>query len=339
MEESIILLKQTPVFISKIEDAGKEVKEAIASLNLDSMVATSDTIQSLKDTRSELNKKSKRYAEEFKTAISPVTTTVKEVTDKFKEEIKVEFDKADKVLKTTITNFELSLKEEIQKEIQLFFDEYAVSVEIYFVKFTDAKININLSTSKKKYREQCVEFIDRVKSDIDLIATENYSAEMMAEYKSNGYNSSYAITTVRKRKEAERSEKEREATARYNKRCYSLTKMAFIRHDVPAILCFVSDESIYVDDSDIRNLSDKEWVKKYSEIEYKVNEYHKSNKSNEEAKEEVKQVISKPLSTPKVETKVDEYERVAEFKVTATIDKLKLLAAFLKENNIKYETL
>ena len=54
--------------------------------------------------------------------------------------------------------------------------ELCLSENIDFVTFESVALDINLSTSEKKYKEQCNEFISRIKDDLALIGTQDECA-------------------------------------------------------------------------------------------------------------------------------------------------------------------
>ena len=70
-----------------------------------------------------------------------------------------------------------------------------------------------MSITAKKLKEQCTAFLDRVMDDIQLIATQEHTAEILVEYKKL-LNVSQAIRTVKERFEAIAAEKAREEAER-----------------------------------------------------------------------------------------------------------------------------
>ena len=81
-----------------------------------------------------------------------------------------------------------------KKKVIAYFEEYAQSKNIDFVKFGDANINVTLTASLKSLKDQAKKFIDKVVDDIALINTQENDAEIMFEYKRT-FNVSQAITT------------------------------------------------------------------------------------------------------------------------------------------------
>jgi len=99
-------------------------------------------------------------------------------------------------------------------EVKTYFDELCVASDIDFLEFENVGLTINLSTSDKKYKEACNEYVSRVNDDLALIETQEFEAEIIAEYKIN-LNASKAIKEVKDRKEREAQEIERKKQKEY----------------------------------------------------------------------------------------------------------------------------
>ena len=65
-----------------------------------------------------------------------------------------------------------------------------------FVKFGNVGININLSTSIKKYREEVDAFIAKINDDMNLIETQGEKAQIFVDYKKD-LNVARAINDVK----------------------------------------------------------------------------------------------------------------------------------------------
>ena len=76
-----IKLVQMPVIQHKLVEVGKEVKRRIEELNLPNLIATEDTIQSLKTLRADLNKEAK----EFEDSRKMIKTKINEPYDEFEQ--------------------------------------------------------------------------------------------------------------------------------------------------------------------------------------------------------------------------------------------------------------
>ena len=83
-----------------------------------------------------------------------------------------------------------------------------MSKNIDFITYENAGINVTLSASLKKLKEQARAFIDRVCEDLALIDMQEHSAEILVEYKQS-LNVSAAIVSVNERLQAIEAERER----------------------------------------------------------------------------------------------------------------------------------
>lgn len=116
----------------------------------------------------------------------------------YKELISDKYKNADVQLKRKIDNVESELKLQKENNIREYFNEYCESEGIDFIKFEQIGLNINLSATEKSLREHVKSFIDKVKSDIELIQHEDNFAEIMIEYTKH-LNVSRAIIEVKER--------------------------------------------------------------------------------------------------------------------------------------------
>lgn len=198
--------------ISEIEDNIQDVKEYALKLseyyNLKQF--DEETLKSAKTERTEVNKFKDKVAE-FRKAI---TKKYNEPLEKFTEEAK----NAEKILKETydtinnqISVYELKQKQKKEETIKAYFYEYCESLNINFVDYSQANINVTLSASMKSLKDKAKEFADKIVDDIKLINSQQYVDEMMIEYKKD-LNVSRAITEVNDRHaELEKVQQEKEA--------------------------------------------------------------------------------------------------------------------------------
>lgn len=220
-----IVLKQAPVISHKLSEIGANVTTRLKELNLESLVATEDTVKALKSLRAELNKELKEFEDQRKAVKAAINAPFNEFESVYKAEISEKYDTAVNTLKLKIDSVELKLKEEKRNDIIAYFDELAAAESIDFVKFDNVGVEVNLSASVKSLKDACIAFIDRVKSDLALIDTQDYKAEILAEYKIN-LNVSKAITTIVDRKAREKAEDERLAKIEAEKAAYNVAYVA-----------------------------------------------------------------------------------------------------------------
>jgi hypothetical protein len=342
-----IKLVQSPVITHKLQEAGKSVSKRIEDLELDKQVATVDTVKSLKDLRAELNKELADFETQRKFIKEGVNNPYNEFEALYKVEISEKYKSAIDLLKDKIASVEDKIKSEKKESVETYFKELCVSEKIDFITFEKLGIEINLSTTEKKYKEQVHNYITKVVDDINLIKSTDFEAEILTEYKLS-LNVSSAITTVKTRKENEKKEEERLKAEQKVNRINSLEKLGMKYVEITDSYEF--NDTIYVSVSDINSLSKDEFTSKYHDCEAKI----KDAKSKELQVSEPKTIpvvesplnghssskIAAPVLAPKVET-VKEVEplKTASFQVNATMTQLRALGTYMKENNITYKNI
>jgi len=360
MKNNEIVLKQLPIIVHKLQDAGKSVQKRIDSLELDKQVATEETVKSMKVLRAELNKEVKDFEEQRGYIKSEVNKPYLEFENIYKTEITDRYKKATDLLKNNIDTVEFKIKKEKENNIKEYFDELCVAEGIDFVKFESLKIEVNLSTAEKKYKEQVYAFIEKVNDDLALIKATDFEAEIMTEYKLT-LNASKAITTVKTRKESEAAEEAKIKAELIQNRKNALIKLGL--NYVEITNAYEYNDDIFVSLSDVINRSKEEFIKIHAEVSAKIKsskevesekivqpetieikvelfEVSKTEGINPETGHSriVKPVITAPISAPKVEV-VEEEIKTASFEVKATMTALRGLGAYMKENGIEYKNI
>jgi len=351
-----IKLIQSPVIQHHLVEMGKNVTERLSALNLDKQIATEDTVKTLKTLRSELNAEAKEFEEQRKFIKNAVLSPYDEFEAVYKTDIIEKYKAADLLLKDKINAFEMNVKTEKKNNLIAYFNEICAVECIDWLSFDRLELDINLSTSEKKYKEQISEEIGRIKDDLSLIATDKYSAEILVEYKKT-LKASQAIQNVRRRKEAERLEEERIRFQRTESRKSKVIGLKFIYHDLSRTYNWVLDESIMISFSDIENLSIEDWSKKYVELQSKVEQRKKELEPQSEILQAPVTQAEIPFQQvqPAVEAKEMEIQDVpfepnpdegteeeifnAKFIVSATYRQLMALKEFLVSNNYNYQNI
>jgi len=349
-----IKLVQSPVISHKLQEAGKAVSKRIEELELDKQIATVETVKSLKDLRAELNKELADFESQRKFIKEGVNNPYNEFETIYKVEISEKYKSAIDLLKDKIAFVEDKVKSEKKESIEAYFKELCISEKIDFITFDKLGIEINLSTTEKKYKEQIHEYITKVVDDLNLIKSTDFEAEILTEYKST-LNASKSITDVKNRKEKEKAEEERLKAEQKVNRINLLEKLGM--HYVEITNAYEFNADIYITMSDINFLSKDDFIKKYHDCEAKINDVKAKEISSKaleievdatapevvvySKKEEAKPApVSKPIEAPKVEAvKEAEPLKKASFEVTATMTQLRALGAYMKENNISYKNI
>lgn len=320
MEE--IKLVQAPKITHDLVAVGKSVTARLDALNLNNQVVTSDTIQSLKNLRAELNKEFAEYEDQRKTIKKLVNEPYTEMEDVYKREITEKYNAAGETLKTKIGQFEDLQKEEKRNNIFSYFTELCFSEEIDFIKFDDLGLKFDLTTTEKKYREQIDAFISKVKDDLQLIDTQEAKAEILVEFKKT-LNASKAITTVTERKAAEREEELRIQEQKILNRKNALLAANLTFDEMTKVYAFNDD--IYISQNDLEILTPEAFKIKLDTIKQQIAELQPSE----------------TVKAPTVATQSAESEKVfrLHFEAFATKKQAEKLKQFLIENNIEYKNL
>lgn len=335
-----ITLVQSPVIAHKISEAGKSVSERIKSLEIEKQIATVETVKSLKDLRAELNKELEAFEAQRKYIKEGVNAPYLEFENLYKVEISEKYKSAIDLLKDKITSVELQLKNEKKQSVEVYFNELCFAEKIDFLKFDNLGLEINLSTSEKKYKEQVHSFISKVVDDLKLIKTTDFEAETLTEYKLT-LNVSQAITTVKNRKQQEEVEKARILATRTQNRIKELTSIEMNFVDITNSYEFNAD--IYISKEDVEQLEETEFIKKVSELQVKIANVKSTNSTDLSQPKEAENIensktLSAPLSAPKVE-ETPEPLKTASFEVTATMTQLRALGDYMRANNIIYKNI
>lgn len=334
--ENQIVLKQKPIIEHQLKLIGKSVTERLAELNIDNLVANNDTIKSLKKLRSELNKEMSDYENQRKTLKLAIFNPYKEFEEIYKEEISDKFTGAIEKLKDKIMSVEIKIKEEKEENIKAYFIELCQSEEIDFILYPQLGIEINLSTTEKVYKEKVNEFISKIKDDLELIKTQEFEAEIMAEFKKS-LNASSAITIVQQRKEADRLEAERIKRAEFNRRSIELNKIGMDIDEQTNTFQF--NDNIYIGIETIKEFDKKTFGEKLIEFDEKIKAYKNHGQQTIPIEEKKAEPIKAPIEIKQEEKKPELEIVTASFEVKGTLGQLKALGQYMKENNITYKNI
>lgn len=348
-------LKQAPVITHELKQIGQSVAQRIAVLNLENQIATSDTIQFMKELRAELNKEYTELETQRKTLKKAVLSPYDEFELEYKTEVTERYVPAVGLLKDKIAEYEIKIKDEKKQNVLFYFNELCLVEGIDFVKFESVIPELTLSTTETAYKKQCKEFIAKTVDELNLIDTQPHKAEILVEYKKT-LNAAKAIKDIQDRKEAERQEKERIKIVETQRRSKELVNRSLVFRDITKSYNYISDDSIYILNSEVEELSKDDFNKKIVEIENKIEQYKKSmikpvepeipklgelyNKMSSSATqptEEIKTVVE-PLKAPTIE-QPKEPIFPAKFECWGTMSQLTELGQYMKQNNITFKNL
>lgn len=213
MNEELITLKQAPIIVyEKIKAVGQQIESKIAELNLDNQLVTEDTLKSAKNTRTMLRKELAVFEEQRKFIKEQVNAPYEAFEKAYKEHIKIHYDKADSTLISKIDEVQNRLLNDKRGRIKDYFTELCQSQGIDFLIFERLPLNIILSDSDKKFKNEVANFVSEVSKSLQLIESlkepDEFKAEMLTEYKQT-LDVTRAIQNAQYRKQQRESELQR----------------------------------------------------------------------------------------------------------------------------------
>lgn len=305
-----IKLKQKPIITHELVKVGESVTKRLADLNIEGQVATVDTVKTIKKLRATLNKEHEQFNDDIKTVLSPVSSVIDEVKESFKINISEKYKSADDILKSKVAIVEDKVKANIRNAIELYFNELCQSEEIDFLKFENVGLTINLSTTEKKYKEQCNAFVMKVKDEIALIETNKYKLEIMVEYRST-LNVAASIKTVQDRKKKEEEERLRLEKQKHLARSKKLISIGLEAN--AETKSYMYSNEIYVSWDSVKDIEEKEFTEKIIELDELV-------KADKKEKLEAAKLKEKPFGKVIVQEEpiITKTEQVTESKKPIT---------------------
>lgn len=334
-----ITLQQPAIISHRLAEEGKKIDAKINGLNIGNLVASDDTIQSLKKTRAELNRLKSDYAEQFKSVINLAMGPINQAKAEYKQNIPEKIEDATKKLSEKITNFESEILAKKEASVKAYFNELCQSEGIDFVPWEKTGIKIMLSVTEKKYKEQVLVFVDRIKDDLGLIKAQAYKVEILAEYKKT-LNASNAVTSVTDRKNREKAEADRLAAVENKRRCDALTG-AGLEYDNFSKTYHVGDMVVF-DHDYIMGVERREFEIAVADFsEEKKPETSKTGNPTQQTIFGDRGAIAAPIGKP--EEKKPEAQKPklfrAVFEVTGTKEQLMSLGKYMRDDKIIYKNI
>lgn len=205
--QDLIVVKQLPQIEEHLKELSLEVEQKVE--NAKSLVCTEENVTTIKQIRASLNKEFKEVENQRKIVKEQILAPYMQFEEIYKMYISDKYKSADNDLKEKIDSTENELKNIKEQEIKDYFEEYKKANNIDFVTYSQARINVTLSASRKSLKEQAKQFIDKIVDDLKLINTQEHKTEILVEYKKS-LNVSQAITSVTNRFKAIEEEKKRQ---------------------------------------------------------------------------------------------------------------------------------
>lgn len=192
----LAILKQQPIIdMSGMAQIGEKVKERLSVYNFEQLVVDEENVKAIKKLRTELGSEFKTFEEARKSIKQGITDPYTQFENSYKDNVANLYKDADAKLKRAIDEVEDGMKQAKREEVKRYFDDLKEFMEIDFVTFEQANINVTLTASMKSLKEQAQQFLERIESDLVLIESQEHSERILVAYKSS-LNVSHAITSV-----------------------------------------------------------------------------------------------------------------------------------------------
>ncbi len=205
----LITIETLPVIKYHLEQLSKEIKEKVDKAN--ALIVNDETVKEVKQVRADLNKEFTELESQRKAVKQAIMSKYDEFEEIYKENVSNLYKNADVELKNKIDNVENQLKEEKKEELELFAKEYIkVNNLENIMSFDDIPLNITLSASMKSLKEETKRFIEDVANDIELIKLEEYSDEILLEYKKTFDFTKSKLDVLTRKKQLEEIQKQQE---------------------------------------------------------------------------------------------------------------------------------
>lgn len=177
----IIKIQHLPEIFEQLEKVGKFVDEKLKGVT--DLKATDTNKSNLKDKRTEINNTLSILEDKRKEIKKAIEAPYDVFNEKYTKEVKDKLEEASKTLTGKINFIEDTQKKAKEKLLRKFFEEYKISKNIDFVTFEQMHLNIILSITEVKYKNDIVKFLDKVSDELDLINLQSSKEEIMYEYK------------------------------------------------------------------------------------------------------------------------------------------------------------
>ena len=196
----MLVCTQPPVISENLMDLQQRVNTIIEMIS--QLPKTPESVPQVKKARADLRRYFDSLDEQRKAVKAAVMAPYNDAEAKYKSLVSDPIKKADRLCKDFVDGVELSMKQECEYGLREYFNELLVANHVEFLKYEQAGIVVDMASAKqktpKKLREQLVQFVARVSSDVDRIAEMDDSEEIMVEYQKT-LNVADAIGTVLER--------------------------------------------------------------------------------------------------------------------------------------------
>lgn len=213
-KKKLFELTQVPVLEYKFEELGETIKKMVSKY--ENLIITEDTRKDIKKSKATLTKKLKEFEQERKEIKNKVLAPYSQFEELYKSNVSLPMKNVIDDFTMQINHLEEQLKKEKERELLQFFVNFVkANPTVNFIKYSDLNINVTLSASLKKLKEEVEEKMTNYLSDIYTIAQMEDEIKIMAIYKDNlNLTKSIAMVEDMKKKEEEARIKKEERLKR-----------------------------------------------------------------------------------------------------------------------------
>lgn len=195
----LIQVTQLPIIQEQLMSIKEQFERETAEAR--SMACTEETLKSVKEHRARITKVFNALEDKRKQAKKAILAPYEAFEEVYKACVIDIYKPCDKELAEKIAEVEKGLKAEKYELAANYFEECCQSAGINFIPFERLDLKIGLSTTKKSIRDKISAFVNKVTEELVLIETQEYGAEILAEYRLS-LNVAQAINKVNERHKA-----------------------------------------------------------------------------------------------------------------------------------------
>ena len=198
--QELIKVESLPKIFYQLEEIGKVVDNAL--VGIEDMVCDEDNKKEVKKRKQEITAFKNMMEDRRKQIKSQVMAKYDEFNKKYEEEVKSKLVNAESVLTEKYTAIETQQKLDKENELREFVAQHCKDKKIH-IDFERIGLNITLSASIKSLKEQALNAIEKVASDLKLIELEEYKDEILLEYNKSFDFVSAKMTVIDRHKQLE----------------------------------------------------------------------------------------------------------------------------------------
>lgn len=194
----VVKVTQLPKIYSQLEVIGKYIDKNLEGL--DDLECTEENKQKVKNRRAEINKTLDVLENKRKEIKKAIEEPYNQFVEKYDTECKNKLKNASASLTEKINQIEDKQKAVKRAELEKFFKQYQEYYHLEnLVKFDDLGLNITITTSEKQLKEQIVNTLMRIATEVNLINQDENREQLLLEYKMSNFDYVKAKTNLTER--------------------------------------------------------------------------------------------------------------------------------------------